>query len=500
MRIIIFEILTSLSASTSAFVPSLRSERSAAFRLHARYTPPPPPPGKGEDIFDSLLRKITSDGSIGTDVSTDGGNFVDGLLRDLSSRLGKGVSLPPLPDRLPEVSFNGGLQDLRQQFQELDQSVISAVDEMAKRVQDGVMTDYPNLAPYLDRLKTLLAPALQSPSLTLLVSALLTYTVVSSILSWDRGPPPSQPYPAGKYDPIAARAYFDNKWHSVVGRGLEILVQSLRFGLRLVQDKLNNNVEITEFQRGKELAELLTRLGPTFIKGEVFFCLFVFGRRRFSQPGMARRCGLSFCFFCTLPVGQSLSIRTDLLSPAYIRGLSTLQDQVPPFETSVARQILEAEWGRPVEAVLEKMPAEPVAAASLGQVYKAKLKSTGQEVAIKVQRPNIMTQIALDMHLLREIAPIVKRFGNLNSDTVGTVDAWGTGFVDELDYLAEAQNAIYFNEKIKETSLGSVVFAPSTVDEYSTGSVLVTQWIDGQRLDQSSASDVTVLCSIAMNT
>lgn len=227
-----------------------------------------------------------------------------------------------------------------------------------------------------------------------------------------------------------------------------------------------NNIQDTEYQRGKELAELLTRLGPTFIK-----------------------------------VGQSLSIRTDLLSPAYIRGLETLQDQVPPFETAVARQILEREWGRPLDSVLDgPLPAQPIAAASLGQVYKAKLKGTGQEVAIKVQRPNIMSQIALDMHLLREIAPIVKRLGQLNSDTVGTVDAWGAGFVDELDYLAEAQNAAFFMDKIKDTPLAGVAFAPLAVDEYSTGSVLVTEWIDGQRLDKSSASDVTVLCSIAMNT
>lgn len=137
-----------------------------------------------------------------------------------------------------------------------------------------------------------------------------------------------------------------------------------------------------------------------------------------------------------------------------------------------------------------------------------------------------MSQIALDMHLLREIAPIVKRLGNLNSDTVGTVDAWGTGFVDELDYLAEAENAAFFMDKIVryfcvlpcvwmiishapffpsllvqvDTPLSSVVFAPVAVDEHTTGSVLVTEWVDGQRLDQSSASDVTVLCSIAMNT
>ena len=111
-----------------------------------------------------------------------------------------------------------------------------------------------------------------------------------------------------------------------------------------------------------------------------------------------------------------------------------------------------------------------------------------------------MNQIALDMHLLREVAPIVKRLGNLNSDTVGTVDAWGAGFVDELDYHDEAENADVFMEDIKGTPLASVVFAPRAVSEYSTGSVLVTEWVDGQRLDKSSAADVTVLCSIAMNT
>ena len=109
---------------------------------------------------------------------------------------------------------------------------------------------------------------------------------------------------------------------------------------------------------------------------------------------------------CT-SVGQSLSIRTDLLSPGYLRGLSTLQDNVPAFDTITAIQILEAEWGCPINEVLDgglSESATPVAAASLGQVYKAKLKESGIEVAIKVQRPQITTQIALDMHLLRELS------------------------------------------------------------------------------------------------
>jgi predicted unusual protein kinase regulating ubiquinone biosynthesis (AarF/ABC1/UbiB family) len=160
---------------------------------------------------------------------------------------------------------------------------------------------------------------------------------------------------------------------------------------------------------------------------------------------------------------------------------------------------LEEEWGQSVDSVLSKISNEPVAAASLGQVYKATMKD-GTEVAVKVQRPNIMNQIALDMHLLREFAPIAKRTFNLNTDAVGTVDAWGAGFVDELDYIQEAENAKYFTKKIKETALKDVVLAPAVVDELTTRSVLVTEWIDGERLDKSSSEDITILCSICMNT
>ena len=219
-----------------------------------------------------------------------------------------------------------------------------------------------------------------------------------------------------------------------------------------------------EQQRGMELAQLLTELGPTFIK-----------------------------------VGQSLSIRTDLLSPGYVRGLQSLQDNVPAFDTVKAKEILEEEWGQSVTSVLSKIGDKPVAAASLGQVYKATMKD-GREVAVKVQRPNIMNQIALDMHLLREFAPIAKRTFNLNTDTVGTVDAWGSGFVDELDYMQEAENGKYFMSRIQETPLKDVVLAPEVVDELTTPKVLVTAWIDGERLDKSSNQDINVLCSICMNT
>jgi predicted unusual protein kinase regulating ubiquinone biosynthesis (AarF/ABC1/UbiB family) len=126
-------------------------------------------------------------------------------------------------------------------------------------------------------------------------------------------------------------------------------------------------------------------------------------------------------------VGQSLSIRTDLLPPAYVRGLSSLQDRVPAFDSTMAYQIIQDEWGvSSVYDILSDITPQPIAAASLGQVYKAKLKKmenqdddgTIIQVAIKVQRPDISEQIALDMYLLREVAKPVKRIFNLNTDTV----------------------------------------------------------------------------------
>jgi predicted unusual protein kinase regulating ubiquinone biosynthesis (AarF/ABC1/UbiB family) len=111
-----------------------------------------------------------------------------------------------------------------------------------------------------------------------------------------------------------------------------------------------------------------------------------------------------------------------------------------------------------------------------------------------------MNQIALDMHLLREFAPVAKRTFNLNTDISGTVDAWGMGFIDELDYVQEAENGKMFMEKIQKTPLKDVVLSPAVIDEWSTRKVLVTEWIDGERLDKSSKEDINVLCSICMNT
>jgi aarF domain-containing kinase len=101
-----------------------------------------------------------------------------------------------------------------------------------------------------------------------------------------------------------------------------------------------------------------------------------------------------------IKAGQALSSRPDLLPSEYLDELQKLQDDVPTFSNDVAFRIVEEELKRPFGEVFELVEPEPVAAASIGQVYKAKLKN-GQTVAIKIQRPNTEDIVALDLYVLR---------------------------------------------------------------------------------------------------
>jgi len=120
---------------------------------------------------------------------------------------------------------------------------------------------------------------------------------------------------------------------------------------------------------------------------------------------------------------------------------------------------------------------------------------TGEEIAVKIQRPAVLSNVALDLHMLRSLAPMpmYQKSKGMNTDLVGLVDAWGEGFVNELDYRAEAKATTEFSRAMKERGLGSV-FAPEVVEELSSMHVLTTKWVDGERLSDSDAGDVPRLC------
>lgn len=267
------------------------------------------------------------------------------------------------------------------------------------------------------------------------------------------------PYPSGRYDRESAAAYFGRRPLRTLRRFFEIVVPASLFGLKLLRD---------DEDQATALTNTLTRLGPTFVK-----------------------------------VGQALSIRSDLLSPEYCEALSTLQDACPPFDTAIARDIVRQELGAEVDESFVEFPSAPIASASLGQVYKAKIKNLKMggpetmDVAVKVQRPDVVETIALDLHLLRVAAPIARSLFRLNTDLPELVDVWGVRFVDELDYKREATNAQRFQQSIASTPLRDSVFAPATVVPLTSAKVLTTEWVDGKRLDV--VGDASSVCSVAMN-
>jgi len=147
-----------------------------------------------------------------------------------------------------------------------------------------------------------------------------------------------------------------------------------------------------------------------------------------------------------IKIGQALGTRADLLPLEYVKELQTLQDQVPAFPTAEAFAIVEAELGRPVREAYAEIDAEPIAAASLGQVYRARL-ATGEEVAVKVQRPDLESTISIDIAILFRLVKFTNRFfprANENADWEGMLREFHTTIFEEMDYVKEGRNADRF--------------------------------------------------------
>jgi predicted unusual protein kinase regulating ubiquinone biosynthesis (AarF/ABC1/UbiB family) len=124
---------------------------------------------------------------------------------------------------------------------------------------------------------------------------------------------------------------------------------------------------------------------------------------------------------------------------------------VKPYETSVAFASIEAELGRPMSEVFSEISEVPVAAASLAQVYKAKLKETGEFVAVKVQRPAVLSTVSKDLYVLRRAAEVyqglVERFApQQRTNYVALLNEWAVGFYTELDFTNEGRN----QQKLKD--------------------------------------------------
>ncbi len=176
-------------------------------------------------------------------------------------------------------------------------------------------------------------------------------------------------------------------------------------------------------------------------------------------------------------LGQVLSTRPDLLPAAYALELSRLQDKVPPFDADLARRQIEASFGRPVEEIYAEFEAEPVAAASVAQVHRARLFG-GEAVAVKVLRPNLEPVIEQDLALMRTAARLIEKLlpdgKRLRPrEVVAEFDKY---LHDELDLLREAANASQIGRNFSGSTMLRV---PKVYYDYCSESVMTMQWMDG---------------------
>jgi predicted unusual protein kinase regulating ubiquinone biosynthesis (AarF/ABC1/UbiB family) len=181
-----------------------------------------------------------------------------------------------------------------------------------------------------------------------------------------------------------------------------------------------------------------------------------------------------------IKIGQSLGTRGDLLPLPYVKELTTLQDQVPPFPTAEAYARIEAELGRTLQAAFAEIDAEPIAAASLGQVYRARLHD-GAEVAVKVQRPNLAALIGFDIAVLRRLVQFMSRYPsfNENADWEGMLREFDDTVHEEMDYAQEGRNADRFRHNFRDWR---AVRVPHIYWSHSTRRVLTMTFIRGTKV------------------
>lgn len=251
---------------------------------------------------------------------------------------------------------------------------------------------------------------------------------------------------------------------SLFARQVEIFAATAKLLWFLGLDRLRGNLDAAHRQRrAKWLVHTLLDLGPTFIK-----------------------------------IGQALSTRGDLLPLEYIRALAQLQDKVPEFSSEEAIAIIETELNSSIHTLYRDFDRFPIAAASLGQVHKARLHS-GEEVVVKVQRPGLEKLFNLDFQVLYQLVMFCERFFHWTRkyDLESIYQEFRTLIYQEIDYVNEGQNADRFRHNFEESSN---ILVPKVYWRYSTGKVLTLEYLPGIKINDRETLEATGIDVRELNT
>ncbi len=264
---------------------------------------------------------------------------------------------------------------------------------------------------------------------------------------------------------LIRRIGFVSRTYRHINRYRQILGVMIKFGFDDLVDRINmggyleSGIQFVTRSRVKRLEKLtraerfrmaLEELGPTFVK-----------------------------------LGQIMSTRPDLLPPDMIAELEKLQDEVGPVQFTDIRAVIEEEMGGPLEETFEWFDEEPLAAASIGQVHRARLKS-GRDVIVKVRRPGISSQVDVDLEILHHLASLAEehieeaRFFR----PVKIVEEFARVLENEIDYTIEASYAERFANQFKGNP---AIYVPKVFRDFTTTRMLVMEYVEGikaSKLDQ----------------
>lgn len=205
--------------------------------------------------------------------------------------------------------------------------------------------------------------------------------------------------------------------------------------------------EVHKLTRYERMRMVLEELGPTFIK-----------------------------------FGQIMSNRPDLLPTALITELEKLQDKVPPFEAETAKAIVEEELDAGTDALFHSFNPEPFSSASIAQVHYAEL-TTGEQVVLKIQRPNIQSLAQTDIEIMRDLAKLIERHMPSLAvfDPVGQVNTFEKTMKKELNFNLEASYIERFQTQFKNEPNLKV---PSCFKQFSTERVITLEYIEGIKISE----------------
>ncbi len=243
--------------------------------------------------------------------------------------------------------------------------------------------------------------------------------------------------------------------YSPFWRQLKIFGIAIKLVFSLWWNKITgNNFSRNRHRIAKWLVKNILELGPTFIK-----------------------------------IGQALSTRADLIPWEYIEEFGQLQDRVPPFSSEGAIAVIEQELGKSISVLFAEFNPTPLAAASLGQVHKARLH-TGEDVVIKVQRPGLARLFNLDFEILHHLVRWLNRL--LKDVRKFNLEAIYREFFEllylEIDYIHEGKNAERFRQNFQNYQRVAV---PQVYWQYTTSKILTLEYLPGIKIDNRSALEAS---------